>query len=76
MGVGEGDSCCRSGGLGRNLVLKSDTEKSASEIVMWTEPGPSEGAGTAEVGAGGGGGHSGHTAFPLCADQDRCCPLG
>ena len=56
-------------------MLKSDTEKSASENVMWTEPDPSEGAGTAGVGAGGGGGHSGHTAIPLCGDQDRCCPL-
>ena len=46
-------------------MLKSDMEKSASENVMWTEPGPSEGASTAGVGAGGGGGHSGHTAVPL-----------
>ena len=37
-------------------MLKSNTEKSASEIVMWTEPGPSEEAGTAGVGAEGGGG--------------------
>ena len=46
-------------------MLKSDMEKSASENVMWAEPGPSEGASTAGVGAGGGGGHSGHPAFPL-----------